>query len=152
MKKVTKKTVITSILALGLAATTALAQPFHNTDHNSGSGQPLAQRTMMGMGPGMMVPGMMGGQWHRGGMGMGCNPMMGGGMMGMMGPGMMGGLQQKFLDQTVDLRKQMMEKRFEYMEALRKPDTKPQDLAAIEKDMLDLRTRMMEQMNSLQER
>lgn len=147
MKKATKKTVITAILALGLAATTGLAQ----ADYNSTQAQPQARRTMMGMGPGMMGmmgPGMMGGQWHRGGLATGCNPMMG----APMGPGMWSGLQQKFLDQTVDLRKQMMEKRFEYMEALRKPDTKTQDLAAIEKDMLDLRTKMMEQMNSLQER
>ncbi|WP_457573817.1 hypothetical protein [Desulfolithobacter sp.] len=147
MKKVTRKTVITAILALGLA-TTGLAQAHYNSDSPT---QPQARQVMMGpgmMGPGMMGPGMMNGFQHEGAWGMGCNPM----MSGTAGMGMWSGLQQQFLDQTADLRKQMLEKRFEYMEAMRKPGTSPEDLAAIEKDMLDIRTKMMERMNSLQQR
>ncbi|WP_456384983.1 hypothetical protein [Desulfolithobacter sp.] len=143
LNKTAKNSLLTGILALGLA-TTALAMPGEHYGTTGASGQ--ARQAMMGPGMmgGMMGPGMMGG--HAYGGGWGCNPMM-------TGPGTRGALsdqQQKFLDQTVDLRKQMMEKRFEYMEAARNPKTTPQDLAAIEKDMLDLRTKMMERMNNIQ--
>jgi len=72
--------------------------------------------------------------------------MMGGMMMNRMSPEQ----QQKFMDQTTDLRKQMMEKRFAYMEAMRNSDTTPQDLAKIEKEMLDLRSKMMDEMGGMQ--
>ena len=58
--------------------------------------------------------------------------------------------QQEFLNQTTDLRRQMMEKRFKYMEAMRNSDVTPQDLAEIEKEMLDLRNKMMSKMPTLQ--
>ena len=110
-----------------------------------------------GMGPGMMNPGMMGsGMMGYGG----CNMM--GGMMGSgMGQGMMGHHkmmhgsgssrmmgevsseeQQKFLNNTVDLRKQLMMKRFDYSEALRNPETKPEAFKKIEKDMWELQKKI----------
>jgi hypothetical protein len=67
-------------------------------------------------------------------------------MMNQMSPGQ----QQDFMNQTTDLRKQMMEKRFAYMEAMRNSDTTPQDLIKIEKEMLDLRSKMMDKMGTMQ--
>ncbi len=131
MKKEMKAVALASMLALGLFAGTAIVQP-------------AGAQQMGDMTEGrMMSGGMMGGQstW-----GMGCNGMMGGAMMSQMSPGQ----QQEFMNQTVDLRKKMMEKRFSYMEAMRNPETTPQDLAKIEKEMLQLRTEMMDKMNTLQ--
>ena len=105
------------------------------------------------MRPGMMHPGMMGpGMMGSGG----CDMMhggMGAGMMGhhqkMHGPGssgMMGEVsseeQQKFLNNTVDLRKQLMMKKFDYSEALRNPETKPEAFKKIEKDMWELQKKI----------
>jgi hypothetical protein len=98
---------------------------------------------------------------HGGGYGM-----MGGGGYGMMGPGMMYGhgdndgdygcpgaagfgrndwnseSQQKFLTDTVQLRKEMNDKRFEYQEALRNPKTTREQISTLEKEMIDLRTKL----------
>jgi len=169
MKKNIKKTVIASILAIGLAGGTALAQMQTNTGQlNQQMHGNMRTGCMMNgkmMGPGMMGPGMMGGGMMGPGMmgggmmgmhgnmmgggqgnwGMGCNGMMGGGMMNRMTPEQ----QQAFMDQTADLRKQMMEKRFAYMEAMRNPSTTPQDLAKVEKEMLGLRAKMMEKMSTM---
>jgi hypothetical protein len=49
---------------------------------------------------------------------------------------------QKFLNGTVELRKQMNDKRFEYQEALRNPSTTREQLASVEKEMIDLRTKI----------
>ena len=168
MKMGMKTTVIASILAIGLIAGNGLAQTetkttpqqHHETETTPSQNQQMSGnmmgRGMMGsgmmgggmmgrgmMGHGMMGKGMMGGQ---GRMGMGCNGMMGGMMMNRMSPEM----QQQFMDQTTDLRKQMMEQRFAYMEAMRNSETTPQDLAKIEKDMLDLRSKMMDKMGAMQ--
>ncbi len=105
---------------------------------------------MMGRGtrPGMMNPGMMGYG--------GCDMMHGGKGQGMMGhhqmmhgsgsSGMMGEVsseeQQKFLSNTVDLRKQLMMKKFDYSEALRNPETKPEAFKKIEKDMWELQKKI----------
>jgi hypothetical protein len=120
-----------------------------------------------GMGPGMMNPGMMG--QMRGMMGYGGCDMMGGMGQGMkgygMGPGMMGhhqtmhgagssGMmgevsseeQQKFLNDTVDLRKQLMMKRFDYHEASRNPETKPEAFKKIEKDMWELQKKITDKL------
>ena len=103
----------------------------------------------------MMGPGMMG----YGGYGM-----MGQGHMGgMMGPGMMGygkgyGQQgydaesyekyqedyQRFLEETADLRKQMHNKKFEYSEAIRNPETKRETVMNLEKEMRDLQWKIYE--------
>ena len=149
MKKQMRNTVIASMLAIGLIAGTVIAQSETETIQ---SPQQMRGKMMgggmMGMqeGQGMMGSGgmgMMGGQddW-----GMGCKGMMGGAMMSQMSPGQ----RQEFMNQTVDLRKQMMEKRFAYMEAMRNPDTTPQDLANIEKSMLELRSQMMDKMKTMQ--
>ncbi len=131
MKKSMKTQLFASILAIGLVAGTALAQ--------TGTTAIKAHHGAMMNGQ-MMGPGMMG---------MGCN-----GMMGMMGGGMMmqqmtPQQRQQFMDQTTDLRRQMMEKRFSYMEAMRNPATTPKDLAKIEKGMLELRAKIMDKMSTM---
>jgi len=78
-----------------------------------------------------------------GGYGMGYGSMMmgpgyGGQMMGQ------GGYDQKFLDETVDLRKELHEKRFEYMEALRDPKTDKDTIAKIEKEIDELQDKIVE--------
>jgi len=62
------------------------------------------------------------------------------------------GQQQAFMDQTTDMRKDMLDLRYDYMEAMRNPNTNPKDLAKIEKQMLELRTKMMGKMENLQAR
>ena len=150
MKTNTMKTkLFASILVFGLLAGTAIAQTgtasaSPQTHHNAMmNGQMMGPGMMNGqmMGPGMMV------KHHGGGiMGMGCNGMMGGGMMMQkMSPEQ----RQEFMNQTTELRRQMMEKRFSYMEAMRNPATTPQDLAKIEKEMLQLRIQMMDKMSAM---
>ncbi|MBW1635093.1 MAG: hypothetical protein JRC87_05570 [Deltaproteobacteria bacterium] len=150
MKKDIKKNVIASVMVLGLLAAPVFA-------HNSGTTQQPGQQMqggMMGggmqqgggtMNRGMMGSGMMGGKqgnWS----GMGCNGMMGGAMMNQMTPGQ----QQTYMDQTSDLRKQMMDLRFDYRDAMRNPKTTPQELAKIEKQMLELRSQMIGKIENLQ--
>jgi hypothetical protein len=48
------------------------------------------------------------------------------------------GYDQKFLDETVDLRKELHNKRFEYFEATREPDTNPETIAKLEKETREL--------------
>ncbi len=73
--------------------------------------------------------------------------MMGGGMgMDMNCSRMMGNMnaanQQKFLNDTKELRKQMQMKRFEYMEARRNPNANPQDINNLEQEMFNLSEKM----------
>jgi hypothetical protein len=49
---------------------------------------------------------------------------------------------QKFLNDTEQLRKKLNDLRFEYREALRNPNTSQEQLAKIEKDMIDLRAKI----------
>jgi hypothetical protein len=111
----------------------------------------------------MMGQGMMG-ETQQGQTQEGDSHMMGPGMMGqgghMMGPGghmgcgehMMGGMfgydteeeQKKFLDDTTDLRREMHNKKFEYSEALRKPDTNRATLLKLQKEMLEIKVKMYE--------
>jgi hypothetical protein len=137
-----KKKIITSVLALGLVAGIAYA-------HGSGFG-------MGGYGNGghMMNYGMNNG--------MGSGPMMNGGY-NMMGHHMRGSgyancpgaaafnnngwdsaSHQKFLNDTVELRQEMNDKRFEYMEARRNPNAGRDQLAAIEKELNDLQLRLQQ--------
>lgn len=141
----TRTKIAASILALGLIAGTAFAQTGTGGTqaHNKMTGSMANGGMMNGGMMGMQGKGMMGN--HHGKMGMGCMGMMGGGMMQKMTPAQ----RQLFLTQTVDLRKQMMEKRFAYMEAMRNPKSTPQDLAKVEKEMLSLRTQMMNKMQGL---
>jgi hypothetical protein len=92
-----------------------------------------------GMGPGMM-----------GGYGMGPGMMRGYGM----GPGMMRGYGmgpgfyglsdecQKFYDDTVKLRKELHDKRFEYFEAVRNPKTTMETLTDLQKEMRELQEKI----------
>ena len=73
---------------------------------------------------------------------MGCKGMMGRALMQRMSDEQ----RAKFLNDTVDLRRQMVVKRFDYREALRNPETTPEDLAKIEKDMLELRIKMLDRL------
>ncbi|TKB11353.1 hypothetical protein [Desulforhopalus sp. IMCC35007] len=152
MKKEIKKIAIASILVLGLFAGPAFA---HTSDtklprqqmggNMMGGGMQSGMMGMQGGMMGMQGQGMMGGNqgdWD----GMGCNGMMGGTMMNKMTPGQ----QQDFMNQTTELRKEMMELRFAYGEAMRNPATSPKDLANIEKNMLELRIKMMGKMQNLQ--
>lgn len=45
---------------------------------------------------------------------------------------------RKFLDDTMDLRKQFMEKQFDYSEALRNPQTTTETLSKLQKEIADL--------------
>jgi hypothetical protein len=163
-----KRVVIISILILGLLSTYSLAQmhggmmgsqgqqqigkaPYYPCPHMMGG-------SMMGygMGPGMMHGMGMTGQGMMGGMM--CPCMMGGGMMGynmgqgmmhgmgMMGQGMMGYCNKeeynKFLDETIDLRKELHNKRFEYSEALRNPKTKPETITKYENEIQELQKKI----------
>jgi hypothetical protein len=121
---------------------------------------------MMGYGEcGMMGSGHMGGygmmrQGHMGGYGMMGQGHMGG-MMGSGGYGMRGydaedykkyqenynknqEEYQKFLDATSSLRKKLHNKKFDYSEAIRNPDTKRGTMLKIEKEILDLQWQIYE--------
>ena len=93
---------------------------------------------------GMMNPGMMGYggcEMMNPGM-MGSHQMMhGAGKSGMMG-NVSAEEQQKFLNKTGELRKQLMMKRFDYGEALRNPETKAEVLKNIEKDMWEIQKKI----------
>jgi hypothetical protein len=99
-----------------------------------------------GMGPGMMGqgmgPGMMGYGMGPGMMGQGMGP----GMMGYgMGPGMMNVYNpqmKEFLDETKDLRKKLHTLQFDYSEALRDPETKPETITKLKNEMKDLFIRL----------
>ncbi|HHN63992.1 MAG TPA: hypothetical protein ENK09_01345 [Nitrospirae bacterium] len=54
------------------------------------------------------------------------------------------GYDQKFLQDTRDLRKQLTERRFEYFEALRDPATTPETIAKLEKEITDLQQKIYE--------
>lgn len=95
---------------------------------------------------------------------MGARPGMGGGMgmMGMgpgmgQGMGMMGGgmgmaydspryqaRMKKFLDDTVDLRREVHAKMFDYREALRNEDSKDEDIEKLETEISDLQEKIQD--------
>jgi hypothetical protein len=95
-----------------------------------------------GMGSGMMgygTPGMMGHhQMMHGGYGMGS------GMMGYGGQGYNAEAYRKFMDETSTLRKKMHDKKFEYFEALRNPETKREDVVKMEKELQELQREIYE--------
>jgi len=102
-------------------------------------GQYIGPRGGYGMGPHMMGPGMGGyGMMGRNyGHGYGMGP-------GMMGPGYYGQSPecQKFLDETATLRKELHNKRFEYIEAFRNPKTTPEATANLEKEVRELQEKI----------
>ena len=93
------------------------------------------------------------GKWgggRMGGQGYG-NHMMDSGYGGhMMGPGSGRGggpglkADQEFLDKTVEMRKTLHNKKFEYREAARNPETTNKELTRIEKDIFDIQTNIRE--------
>jgi hypothetical protein len=56
-----------------------------------------------------------------------------------------GGYDQKFLDETTDLRKELHNKNFEYMEAARNPETNTETIAKLQEEINDLREKVHEQ-------
>lgn len=144
-----KKVIIASILMVGLAAGLAFAHGNNGYGGRGYGGHMMGGYGMMGNGYGPKDPGMMGDNYQ------------------MMGPGMMGGYgggygdcpgagsfgnngwnsesQQKFLENTVSLRRDLNDKAFEYREALRNPGTTREQLASIEKEVIDIRTKLQEQ-------
>lgn len=166
-----KKVLFLTVLALSLLTAYSHAEmEGHMMGHSmmggSGLEEGMSDERMTHpcmMGYGMMGCGMMGPCGMTGcGMMEGCG-MMGHGMMGRgmtgghgmmgcgMGPGMWGyGYQQKafqkFLNETKDLRKELHNMKFEYFEAVRNPDTKPEDVEKLEKDMKELQKKIYEKM------
>ncbi|HDH34139.1 MAG TPA: hypothetical protein ENG88_01640, partial [Nitrospirae bacterium] len=140
-----KRILLMTILIVGLTATYSFA------DMGGHMGSDQSSQGMMGSSQGMMS-----GQSQQqtgdsdyypcrqmmGGSGMMRGMMGGSGMMrGMMGgSGMMGGkyspeAYKKYLDETVDLRKKLLNKKFEYSEAIRNPDTTRKSRLKLEKEM-----------------
>jgi len=62
----------------------------------------------------------------------------GGHMMGWRG----GGYDQKYLDETADLRKELNTKKFEYFEAIRNPKTEPETVSKLEKEIGELQNKL----------
>jgi hypothetical protein len=134
-----KKIIIASVLVVGLAAGFAYA-------HNNGYGMGGNGGHMMGgsqgmMGSGMMGPGMMNGYRGKGGSG-GYGDCPGAAWFGQ--DGWNSESHQKFLEDTVGLRKEMNNKQFEYMEARRNSNTTPEQFSALEKEVIDIRTKLQE--------
>ncbi len=150
-----KRILLMTILIVGLTATYSFA------DMGGHMGSDQSSQGMMGSSQGMMS-----GQSQQqtgdsdyypcrqmmGGSGMMRGMMGGSGMMrGMMGgSGMMGGkyspeAYKKYLDETVDLRKKLLNKKFEYSEAIRNPDTTRKSRLKLEKEMMDFQWKIYEQ-------
>jgi hypothetical protein len=123
-----KKIIITSLLAVALISGLAYA-------HGSGYG-------MGGNGGHMMGNGMMGGYYG----GYGNCP----GAAGFDQSSWNNEKQQKFLNETAGLRKEMHDKRFAYMEAQRNPQTTRAELMAMEKEMMVLQEKIHEKAEQLQ--
>jgi|Deesub1362A_J573_1020465.scaffolds.fasta_scaffold00171_25 hypothetical protein len=168
-----KGILLSILLVLAVLTTDSLAHMEGGMMSGGGQGRHEGMETtstyyspyqMMGYGMmGMMGPGMMGGYGMGSGMmgygtcpcygyGMMHNMMMGSGMgyggCGMMGPGMMWGYgaerYQRFLDETVDLRRQLNSKTFEYYEALRNPETKTETVIKLQKEIQELQRKIYE--------
>lgn len=127
-----KKIILTSLLLVGLIAGVAYA-------HGSGYGMNGYGGHMMGGGH----HGMMGDYGYRGGYG-DCP-----GATGYNRDGWNSETQQKFLDETAGLRKEMHNKRFEYMEMQRNPNTTQAELLELEKEVLELRDKIHEKAEQL---
>lgn len=128
-----KKLIIASLLIAGLA--TAGLGWAHG---NGGYGMMHRGYGMMDYSNGMMGHGMMGSGMMGGGYGAYNCPL----AVGFDGDDFDSSQQQKFLDDTTDLRKQINDKRFNYMEAQRNPATTRGDLAKMEKEIYDLQSQL----------
>ena len=126
-----KKAIVASVLVVGLAAGIAYAHG------NNGWGGRGFNGHMMG-GYGMMH----GGYGMMGGYGGGYGDCPGAAYFGE--NGWNSEVHQKFLEETAVLRKELNDKRFEYAEARRNPNTTMEQLASIEKEVIDIRTKLQE--------
>ena len=163
-----KKIVIATVLAVGLAAGGwVYAHGSGNSYGMTGNGS----YAMMGGGGGygMMGGGGGGGYGMMGGGGGGNGMMGGGGGYGNMGGGSGYGnntrqnnysngdrstqntrnyhQNKRFLDETVHLRKELNDKRFEYQEAERNPNTSREQLSRLQREMNGLQTQLNEKAN-----
>lgn len=84
--------------------------------------------------------------WHGGDS---CGPcygpgyhMKGAGFFGPMSRCKSAALDQKFLDETFSLRKELHNKRFDYFEALRNPKTDPETITKLEREMRELKDQL----------
>lgn len=126
-----KKTLLTTALIIALAAGFAYAHGGWGRGSHNGYG--MMGTGMMGGGNGMMGKGFRGGanNWD-------CP-----GRTSAAGSDWWGSDQQQtFLDETATLRKQLNDKRFEFMEAKRNPETTAEQLGTLEKELIDLRTQI----------
>lgn len=130
-----KKIIITSLLVVGLVSGLAYA-------HGSGYGMGGNGGHMMGYGMSGGHYGMMGGQYG----GYGNCP----GAAGFNGNSWSAEKQQKFLNETAGLRKEMNDKRFEYMEAQRNPQITRAELMDMEKEMVKLQEKIHQKAEELQ--
>ena len=140
-----KKSIIISCLMIILTAGFVYA---HGNGWGGGWHGQMRGPEMMGGGYGgqMMGPGMMGGY---------------GGQM--MGPGARGGnfgscpcgawfgqnyqsndAYQKFIEDTVDLRKELNSKQFEYSEMMRNPNANREEIGSLEREIIDLQQQLQE--------
>lgn len=127
-----KNTLLATALIVALTAGFAYAQGGWGHGRQNGNG-------MMGGGYEMMGKGMRGGgnNWNCPGQATGAN------WRG-------SDQQQTFLDETATLRKQLHDKRFEFRELSRNPDSTAEQLGTLEKEMIDLRTQIGQKAQQLQ--
>ena len=142
MKESMKTTALVSMLAVGImAATTMIGIAGTPPDGMGGKGMHHGMK-MDGKGMGCM--GMKGKMGDMHGMGMdhckkNCMQMM---------DKLSAEERQAFMDQTKELRKEIMAKRFDYQEMMRNPATSAQEKAAMEKEMSALHDKMMAKMDA----
>ncbi len=148
-----KKVIIGSILVVGLTAGLAFAHGngygFRgNGSHMGGNGYHMGGGGNGMMGPGMKGRRMMGNYGGSGGKGgWGNNYCTGASWSGQNNWNSEG--HQKFLAETVELRKQMNEKRFELKEIARSSNVDRDKLAQLEKEMIDIRTQIQKKADEL---
>ncbi len=140
-----KKVIIGSILVVGLTAGLVFAHGNGYGFRGNGGSHMGGNGYHKGGGYGMMGQGMMGNYGGNGGWGntncLGASKL---------GPKTWNSEnQQKFFEETVELRKQMHEKRFELNEAARGSQVDADKLAQLEKEMIDIRTKIQKKAEEL---
>ena len=131
-----KKIIFASILAL--AVTAGVAHGYGNGwNGGPGCGKAAMGQSMMQRGPGMMAEN-----------GRGCSgcPGKGGAMRTMEKE-----QRTEFLNATSELRKAMHMKKFEFKEASRNSAISPSELAQLEKEIIDLRVKIQEKAEEIQQ-
>jgi hypothetical protein len=140
-----KKILLTSVLAISLATTGLVYAQGRGGNGYGGGPRGGGGYGMMGGGYGGMGPGMMDGFGGNGGY-YNCPGTAGFGPNGQQNNWNSENY-QKFLNDTVQLRREMNNKRFEYQEALRDPKTTRAQLATLDKTMIDLRYKLAEKID-----